>query len=174
MQGTKCVPACFGSVWKVMLRCVPMLCVSVLYCLPLTCFAQSTATSGPAQKSVQAQVKAPTPKAAPLQSVSSTSKLPAAAFINCHALEAHTNSQPAVTIVVFNQRDKNDHVRLSELLKDQPGAVEIKTSDGKWHKATVARLKSCFGRGLLFLSGEIQGPKDREDFLLRFPPKSAS
>lgn len=79
-----------------------------------------------------------------------------------------------MTIVVFNQRDKNDHVRLSELLKDQPGAVEIKTSDGKWHKATVARLKSCFGRGLLFLSGDMQEPKDREDFLLRFPPKSAS
>jgi hypothetical protein len=79
-----------------------------------------------------------------------------------------------VTIVVFNQRDKNDHVRLSELLKDQAGAVEIKTSDGKWHKATVARLKSCFGRGLLFLSGDIQEPKDRDDFLLRFPPKPAS
>jgi hypothetical protein len=65
-------------------------------------------------------------------------------------------------------------LNLSERLKDQPGAVEIKTSDGKWHKATVARLKSCFGRGLLFLSGDTDEPKDREDFLLRFPPKSAS
>lgn len=101
-------------------------------------------------------------------------KPPAAAFINCHALETHTNVQPAVTIVVFNQKNRDDHVRLSDLLKDQPGPVEIKTSDGKWHKATVARLKSCFGRGLLFLSGDIDEPKDKEDFLLRFPPKAAS
>lgn len=122
----------------------------------------------------QGEVTSAKKLSAPAPSASSSPKLPAAAFVNCRALETHTNSLPAVTIVVFNQRDKNDHVCLSELLKDQPGPVEVKTSDGKWHKATVARLKSCFGRGLLFLSGDVDEPKDRENFLLRFPSKSAS
>jgi hypothetical protein len=100
---------------------------------------------------------------------------PAPRFVNCHALEAHASSQPAVTIVVFNQRDKPDHARLSDLLKENDGAsVELRTSDGKWHKATLVRLRSCFGRGLLFLAGDPGEPKDRENFLLRFPPKKIS
>jgi hypothetical protein len=100
---------------------------------------------------------------------------PAPRFINCHALEAHASSQPAITIVVFNQRDKPDHARLSDLLKENDGAsVELRTSDGKWHKATLVRLRSCFGRGLLFLAGDAGEPKDRENFLLRFPPKKIS
>jgi hypothetical protein len=100
---------------------------------------------------------------------------PAPRFINCHALEMHASAQPAITIVVFNQRDKPDHVRLSDLLKENDGAaVELRTSDGKWHKATVARLRSCFGRGLLFLAGTADAPKDRDNFLLRFPPKKIS
>jgi hypothetical protein len=172
MKKMKRAPACFGVIGKVLLLCLPMLCAAI------TCSAQSNASSGPAQKvvrkAVQSPTKAATAKATPAQSAPSVPKPPAAAFVNCHALETHTSAQPVITVVVFNQRDKNDHVRLSELLKDQPGTVEIKTNDGKWHKATVARLKSCFGRGLLFLSGDMQEPKDRADFLLRFPPKSAS
>ena len=31
--------------------------------------------------------------------------------------------------------------------------------------------EACFGRGLLFLAGDAEEPKDRENFLLRFPPK---
>jgi hypothetical protein len=74
-----------------------------------------------------------------------------ARFVNCRTLETHVSAQPAVMIVVFNQRDRDDHQRLSDLLKQNDGgAIELRTSDGKWHKGTVARLKSCFGRGLLF------------------------
>lgn len=111
------------------------------------------------------------------KAVPSVSSTPAnqPTFVNCHALEAHTSTQPAVTIVVFNQRDKKDHVKLSDLLKQNDGTgVEVRAGDGKWHRATVARLRSCFGRGLLFLSGDAAGPKDREDFLLRFPSKKIS
>jgi hypothetical protein len=155
-----------------------LLCVNRSFCQTSSTSATST-SAGPSTKRLtpsasQGAGSSAKKLSAPAPSAPSAPKPPAAAFINCHALETHTSAQPAVTIVVFNQRDKNDHVRLSELLKDQPGAVEIKTGDGKWHKATVARLKSCFGRGLLFLSGDTDEPKDREDFLLRFPPKSAS
>jgi hypothetical protein len=85
------------------------------------------------------------------------------------------NAQPAVTIVVFTQRDKPDHARLADLLKENDGgAVELRTADGKWHKATLVRVRSCFGRGLLFMAGDAGEPKDRENFLLRFPPKKIS
>ena len=92
--------------------------------------------------------------------------------VKCHALETHSNSQPAVSIVVFNQAVKDDHERLSDLLKDNDGgSVEIKTEDGKWHTASLARLRSCFGRGLLFFSGEASPLQEHDDFMLRFPAK---
>lgn len=95
--------------------------------------------------------------------------------VACHALEVHSNAQPAVTILVFNQKNRDDHERLSDLLKDNEGAgVEIKASDGTWHRASVARLRSCFGRGLLFFSGENSPVEEKDDFVLRFPAKKTS
>jgi hypothetical protein len=106
---------------------------------------------------------------------SATAGQPAPRYVNCHALEAHANPQPSVTIVVFTQRDKPDHARLSDLIKENDGGgVELRTSDGKWHKATLVRLRTCFGRGMLFIAGEADEPRDRENFLLRFPPKKIS
>lgn len=123
----------------------------------------------------QGASKPPGPAAAHAPKAAAALGQPAPRFVACHALEKHASAQPSVTIVVFNQRDKPDHQRLSDLLKENDGSgVELRTSDGKWHKATVARLKSCFGRGLLFLSGDVEQLKDRDDFLLRFPPKAAS
>jgi hypothetical protein len=106
---------------------------------------------------------------------SATSGQPAARYVNCHAMETHVNAQPAVTVVVFTQRYKPDHARLSDLLKESDSAaVELRTSDGKWHKATLVRLRTCFGRGMLFLAADSGAPHDRENFLLRFPPKKIS
>jgi hypothetical protein len=76
--------------------------------------------------------------------------------------------------VIFNQRDKDHHQRLSDLLKDNEGASVDKASDGKWHAASVARLKSCFGRGLLFFSGDASPIQERDEFILRFPAKKTS
>ncbi len=117
---------------------------------------------------------------APNATAHSTGKSPAARpadpnVVACHALEVHSNAQPAVTVLVFNQKNKDDHERLSDLLKDNEGAsVEIKASDGTWHKASVARLRSCFGRGLLFFSGESSPVEEKDDFVLRFPAKKTS
>lgn len=104
-----------------------------------------------------------------------TAKPADANVVTCHALETHTNAQPGVSIVIFNQKIKDDHERLSDLLKDNEGAsVEIKAADGKWHAASVARLKSCFGRGLLFFPGETSPVQERDDFVVRFPAKKTS
>lgn len=158
--------------------------MAALFILGAPASAQTTQPSAAAQPNPapgQTPDKSATRPSRPTNSAPAPAKpsasagQPAPRYVNCHALEAHASSQPAVTVVVFNQRDKPDHARLSDLLKENDGAsVELRTSDGKWHKATLVRLRSCFGRGLLFLAGDAGEPKDRENFLLRFPPKKIS
>jgi hypothetical protein len=88
----------------------------------------------------------------------------------CQALEVHTSEQDGVTLVVFHQSEKSEGARLGELLRAHDGArVEFETSDGRAHSATLFRLGTCFGRGLLvFPAGSAQLSK-REQFWLRFP-----
>ncbi len=138
--------------------------------------SQPTAAPQSSSKpAAQAAGKPTAPSAKPAAKPFATVGQPAARYVNCHALETHTNAQPAVTVVVFTQRDKPDHARLSDLLKESDSAaVELRTTDGKWHKATLVRLRTCFGRGMLFLAADSGAPHDRENFLLRFPPKKIS
>jgi hypothetical protein len=44
----------------------------------------------------------------------------------------------------------------------------VQIGDGSWQRATVVRLKSCFGRGLLILPPGEPALKDGETFLLKF------
>jgi hypothetical protein len=90
--------------------------------------------------------------------------------VACRVLEAHSAAWPGVTLVLFHQRDKQDQSRLASLLKQKSGAqVGVKAADGDWKPATVIRLKSCFGRGLLLFPVGGETPKDGETFLLKFP-----
>lgn len=90
--------------------------------------------------------------------------------IACSVLEVHPLAQPAVTVVVFHQRDKADKERLGNLLRrPSDSSVEFQAADGAWHPATVARLKSCFGRGLLIFPAGSAQLAERDKFLLRFP-----
>ncbi len=77
------------------------------------------------------------------------------------------------TAVIFHQRDKAEGPRLGELLLAHSGEeVEIETRDARRHRATVARLKSCFGRGLLlFATGEAK-LREKDEFVLRFKEKN--
>jgi hypothetical protein len=141
--------------------------------------AQANQPAGAPQSSnkpaAQAAGRPTASPAKPATKPSATVGQPAPRYVNCHALETHVNAQPAVTVVVFTQRDKTDHARLSDLLKESDSAaVELRTSDGKWHKANLVRLRTCFGRGMLFLAADSGAPHDRENFLLRFPPKKIS
>jgi hypothetical protein len=90
----------------------------------------------------------------------------------CRVMEAHTSRDPAVTVVLFHQRDKADAKRLSGLLRraSAGGAVEFQMGEGgAWQTATVARLKSCFGRGLLIVREGTAPLSEGATFLLRFP-----
>jgi hypothetical protein len=92
-------------------------------------------------------------------------------IIACRVLEAHASTHPAVIAVVFHQRDKADQARLASLLQHLAGeSVELQTGEGEWKSATVVRLKSCFGRGLLLLPADAPPLKDGATFLLRFSP----
>ena len=89
--------------------------------------------------------------------------------VACSVLEMHLVTQPAVTVVVFHQRDKADQARLGELLRRRSeSSVEFQTTDGAWHSATVLRLKSCFGRGLLIFPAGTAHLEEKGSFLLKF------
>ena len=90
--------------------------------------------------------------------------------INCRAMEVFVAKKVGATAVIFHQRDKADGPRLGQLLLAHSGEeVEFQRPDGRWHRATVMRMKSCFGRGLLlFAAGEAKVAV-QDDFVLRFP-----
>lgn len=99
---------------------------------------------------------APTPAAAPA--------------IPCRALEVHTDAKLGVTIVVFHQRDDGDRDRVGALLRSHDGeAIEFRTGDGASHSATLMRLKSCFGRGLLLIGAGAPRVAEKDEFLLTEP-----
>lgn len=91
--------------------------------------------------------------------------------IPCRALEAHSSQQPAVTVVVFHQSNPSDRPKLGSLLRAHSGeAVQFQTADSQWHNATVVRLKSCFGRGVLLFPAGTARLAEKDNFLLRFSP----
>ena len=105
----------------------------------------------------------------PLVTSSRQTESPPPDVISCRVLEVHMSESPAVTAVVFHQRDRADQARLAVLLENLPReTVEMQVDDGKWIGVTVARLKSCFGRGMLFLPTDLPAPKDGSTFALRF------
>lgn len=93
-----------------------------------------------------------------------------APLVACRVLEAHADAALGVTVVVFHQRDDDDRSRVGAILRAHDGtSVEFRTTDGVSHPATVMRLKSCFGRGLLvFRTGEAR-LVEKDEFLLREP-----
>lgn len=93
----------------------------------------------------------------------------AAGSLGCRALETYTDDELKVAAIVFHQRDETQRSQLAALLHDHSGEmVEIQGEDGKWRRARMVRLKSCFGRGLLLLTAPAPFSEHAE-FLLRFP-----
>jgi hypothetical protein len=88
--------------------------------------------------------------------------------IACRVLEAHTSRRTETTVAVFHQKDDKDRARLAGFLRKQPEmSVEFQTADGAWHPATVFRLKSCFGRGLLIFAAGTAQLGTGDTFLLK-------
>jgi hypothetical protein len=74
-----------------------------------------------------------------------------------------------VSLVIFHQAKKDEGSRLGALLRSNDGAEgEFQTPAG-WRAATVLRLGTCFGRGLLVFPSASARLTKRQQFLLRFP-----
>jgi hypothetical protein len=100
---------------------------------------------------------------------------PAESTVVCRVLETHAAGTPSAAAVIFHQRDKQDQQRLGGLLTQHSGAaVRIQVGpDGLSQSATVFRIKSCFGRGLLLMPAGA-APRDGETFTITFPPRGPS
>jgi hypothetical protein len=96
-----------------------------------------------------------------VQAVDSTQR-----SVACRVMEVFVAERLGATAVIFHQRDKADGPRLGELAHS--GAeVEFQTRDGRWHRATVGRMKSCFGRGLLLFAAGEANLAENDEFVLR-------
>jgi len=91
--------------------------------------------------------------------------------IACRALETLTDDGLKIAVIVFHQRDEEARSQLGALLREHSGeTVEVQAGGGAWRRARLARLKSCFGRGLLMLPSPAPFSA-RGEFVLRLPAK---
>jgi hypothetical protein len=87
--------------------------------------------------------------------------------IACRVMERHADKEHSTVLILFHQRDKPDQPKLKEfLLQHDGGTIQIQIGAGEWQKATVWRIRNCFGRGLLVLP-DTAAPKDRATFTIR-------
>lgn len=86
-------------------------------------------------------------------------------------MEVHTDAANRTTVIVFHQRDDATRAALAELLRAHSGVTaEIQVGDAHaWQRATVFRLKSCFGRGLLLVPSGGAQLNEGGEFNLRVP-----
>ncbi|MGH9717391.1 MAG: hypothetical protein ACRD4R_11800 [Candidatus Acidiferrales bacterium] len=109
------------------------------------------------------------------QSAQRQDATPASDTIECRILEAHASTAPSALVVIFHQRDKQDQPHLAAMLKEKSGgSAEVQVGDAPWTTATVFRLKTCFGRGLLVLPPGSVAMKDGGTFRIRFSTDRAA
>jgi hypothetical protein len=88
----------------------------------------------------------------------------------CSVMEAFEEGRLGVRAIVFHQRDKADGPRLGSLLLAHSGEeMELETTGGRRYRATVFRVKSCFGRGLVLLPAGKLRLGEGDEFTLRLP-----
>ena len=93
--------------------------------------------------------------------------------ITCSVMEAFEEGRLGVRAIVFHQRDKADGPRLGSLLLTHSGEeMELEASGGRHYRATVFRVKSCFGRGLVLLPTANLKLGEKDEFTLRLPGKN--
>ncbi len=90
--------------------------------------------------------------------------------IICKVMESFEEGRLGVRAIVFHQRDKADGPRLGSLLLTHSGEeMELETTDGRRYRATVFRVKSCFGRGLVLVPTSKLKLGEHDEFTLRLP-----
>jgi hypothetical protein len=93
--------------------------------------------------------------------------------IICSVMEAFEEGRLGVRAIVFHQRDKADGPRLGSLLLTHSGEeMELEAAGGRRYRATVFRVKSCFGRGLVLVPTAKLKLGEQDEFTLRLPGKN--
>lgn len=93
--------------------------------------------------------------------------------IICRVMEAFDEGKLGVRAIVFHQRDKADGPRLGSLLLARSGQdIVLETGGSQRYRATVFRVKSCFGRGLVLIPASRMKLGNNDDFTLRLPAEN--
>jgi hypothetical protein len=88
----------------------------------------------------------------------------------CSVMETFEEGKLGVRAIIFHQRDKADGPRLGTLLLAHSGKeLELETAGGRRYRATVFRVKSCFGRGLAIVPTSQLSLGEHDEFTLRLP-----
>lgn len=105
----------------------------------------------------------------PLGSFKSADNAAESGPITCVVMESFDETKLGVAASIFHQRNKTDGPLLGSLLLAHTGQeMELRVTGGQAYRATVFRVKSAFGRGLVLLpTGKVKlHPGD--EFTLRF------
>jgi hypothetical protein len=90
--------------------------------------------------------------------------------IICSVMESFEEQKLGTRAIVFHQRDKVDGPRLGDLLLKHSGEeMELEARDGRRYRATIYRVKSCFGRGLAIIPTNRLKLSETDEFTLRLP-----
>ena len=90
----------------------------------------------------------------------------------CSVMEVFEDGKLGVRAVIFHQRDKADGPRLGALLLAHAGEeMELQAPGGPRYRATVFRVKSAFGRGLVMTPVGRFKLAAQDQFSLRLPEK---
>jgi hypothetical protein len=93
--------------------------------------------------------------------------------IICSVMEAFEEGRLGVRAIIFHQRNKADGPRLGALLLAHSGEeMELETMAGQHYRATVFRIKSAFGRGLVLVPTSRLKLGAHDEFTLRLPEKN--
>jgi len=88
----------------------------------------------------------------------------------CSVMEAFEEGKLGVRAIVFHQRDKADGPRLGSLLLAHSGhEMELEMAGGRRYRATVFRVKSAFGRGLVLVPTSKLKIGEHDEFTLHLP-----
>jgi len=90
--------------------------------------------------------------------------------IICSVMETFEEGKLGVRAIIVHQRNKADGPRLGSLLVAHSGdEVELEMSGGQRYRATVFRVRSCFGRGLVLVPTSTLKIGEHDEFTLRLP-----
>ena len=88
-------------------------------------------------------------------------------------METFDDVKLGVRVVIFHQRDKADGPRLGSLLLANTGQeMELQAATGQRYRATVFRVKSAFGRGLVLIPTSRFKLATHDQFTLHLPGKN--